>query len=170
MLRLELGKLDLLGNGIATGDGGLAGAELGIVDTLALGVLGGLVAVAGEPVLVLAAILLAVLADGAVLAVDVGALQEALLEAVLGLLLLRLGGRVVRLQELVDDLLVLADTVAEHAAVVAVVVETPHHFDLLARLVCLHGLSAPVCRRLVVVKTVALVEPAGSHTADLGAV
>ncbi|EAW06691.1 Zn(II)2Cys6 transcription factor [Aspergillus clavatus NRRL 1] len=108
--------------------------------------------VAGEPTVTPAVlVLLAIRAVAALLHVDVGARQNALLEVVLGGLLLLLGGQVAWIEELVHQLLALADPVGEHATMVTVMVDTPLDLDLLTSLEGGNGLVAPVLGGLVVV-------------------
>lgn len=120
-----VGDLDLLGNGVTTCDSGLAGSKGRTVDTLASSARVRLEGIAGEPVGPLASGVLAVWVDAAVLTRDVGAVECAGFEACFGGLLLGLSWDVARCQEFVDELLVLADAVGEHASVVAVVVDAP---------------------------------------------
>lgn len=82
---------------------------------------------------------------------DIGALEFAIEKAVLGSLLLGIGGQVVGVGEEVHEGLVAADTVGEHATVVAVVVDAPLDFDDLVRRVSGHDRLAPVGAGLVVV-------------------
>lgn len=125
MLGDVVGDLDLLGHGVTACDGGLAGSQGGTVDALAGSARVRLEGVAGEPVGSLASRVLAVWVDAAVLAGDVGAVESAGFEACFGGLLLGLGWDVAGCEEFVDELLVLADAVGEHASVVAVVVDAP---------------------------------------------
>jgi hypothetical protein len=81
--------------------------------------------IAGEPVCPLTSRVLTVRVDAAVLAGDIGAVERAGFEACFGGLLLGLGWDVAGGEEFVDELLVLADAVGEHASVVAVVVDAP---------------------------------------------
>ncbi len=139
--------------------------------TLAATVAVGPESVAGKPVIPPAGLTLAaVWAVVAGLAVDVVAVEEALLEAVLGGLLLRVGGQIARVKELVDELLVLADAVREHAAVVPVVVDAPLDLDDLAGPVGRDGSGAPRGARLVVVDADARVVAAGPVAAHDGGV
>ena len=117
--------LDLLGDGVAACDGSLAGSKGRTVYALAGSSGVCLEGVAGEPVGSLASRILAVWVDAAVLAGDVGAVERAGFEACFGGLLLSLGWDVAGREELVDELLVLANAVGEHASVVAVVVDAP---------------------------------------------
>lgn len=64
----------------------------------------------------------------------------------------------------------MADTVAEHAAVIAVVVNTPHDVNDIASFVSLHNLLAPVAARLVVVDAHTGIVSARSAAANLGCV
>lgn len=96
------------------------------------------------------------------MSVDIGTGEKALLETLLGLILLLLSGEIVRIEEFVDYLLILTDAVTEHPAVIAVVVQTPHYLDLLARFVGLDRLRTPCAARLVVVDADARVVAARS--------
>lgn len=125
MLGDVVGDFDLLGDGVAACDGGLAGSKGGAIDALAGSSGVCLEGVAGEPVGSLTSGVLAVGVDAAVLAGDVGAVERAGFEACFGGLLLGLSWDVARGQEFVDELLVLADAVGEHASVVAVVIDAP---------------------------------------------
>ena len=120
--------------------------------TLASAIAVTLKSVAGEPVVAPARLALtAVRAVATLLTLDVIAVEETLLEAVLSGLFLGVCGQVIRVQELVDEFLVLADAVGEHASVVPIVVHTPFHLNNFARLVRDDGLLAPRLSRLVVV-------------------
>jgi hypothetical protein len=66
------------------------------------------------------------------LARNVSARQESSLEAILSGLLLVGGGNIAGDQERVHDALILANAVAEHAAMIAVVVNAPLHGDGIA--------------------------------------
>lgn len=81
--------------------------------------------IAGEPVSSFTSGVLAIWVDAAVLSGDVGAVECAGFEACFGGLLLGLSWDVAGGEELIDELLVLADAVGEHASVVAVVVDAP---------------------------------------------
>lgn len=127
MGRAVVRDLDFLGDGVTAGDAGVTRSESRVVDTLALGAAEG---VAGEPIVAVAS-----LARGAIAAVvttlttNVGAGESASLEAGFGSLLLGDGWDIPRGHQLVDEGLVLADTVGEHASVVTVVVDTPLNVD-----------------------------------------
>lgn len=112
----------------------------------------------------------AVLAVRTRLALDVCAWQHALLEAVLRGLLLLEGGQVVGVEKLVDDGLVLADAVGEHASVVAVVVDAPLDVNDIAGFVCRDRGLAPVGAGLVVVDTYTGVVAAGAGAGYLGGI
>jgi hypothetical protein len=108
----------------------------------------------GEPGVVVACLArLAVSAVVAGLPGDIGTGQKASLEAVLGGLFLIVRGRISGVEELVDDGLVLANAVTEHAAVVTVGIETPDYVKRVAGSVGRHDLSAPVCSGCVIVNT-----------------
>lgn len=123
-------NLDLLGDSVTAGDCCLAGAKLRIVDTLALGIIE---AVAGEPVIAVASFILATVGTVAAgLSIDAGAFKKTFFKAGLSCILLIVGWQVIRVQEFVHDILILADTVAEHATVITVVVKTPHDVNHIA--------------------------------------
>lgn len=160
MVRHEVWDLDLLGDCVAPCDACEARVQRRIVDALALGLVAVVESVAREPVVSVARLVLgAVGVVSAVLAVNVSAREKSLLEAVFGSLLLFIGGEIVRVEELVDDSLVLADAVREHSAVVAVVVDAPLNIDDLAGRVRGYDFVPPVRRWLVVVKAHAGVVP-----------
>lgn len=170
MLRRVVWNLHLLGNSIPTGNGGLARIQLRPVNTLTATVGISLERITRKPVITPTSLVLrAVRAISTLLPVNIRTLQLALQETVLGGLLLVLCREVVRVQELVDQGLVLADAVGEHAAVVAVIVDAPLHLDHVAGRIGLHDLIAPVVAGLVVVDAHAGVVAAGSAAADLGA-
>ena len=130
MVRDVVRNLDLLGDSVTAGDCCLTGAKLRIVDTLTLGIVE---AVAGEPVIAVASfILTTVCTVVAGLSIDAGAFKKTFFKAGLGCLLLLVGWQVIRIQEFVHDILILADTVAEHATVITVVVKTPHDVNYIA--------------------------------------
>ena len=156
MVGSEVGKLDLLGDSVPSGNAGEAGVVRRSVNTLASSPIAGLESIAGEPVVTPARLtLLAVGAESAFLTIDVGAWQDASFEAVLCGLLLFFGREVVRVEELLDQLLVLAHAIGEHSAVVTVVVDAPLDFDDFAGLVRRYDLVAPVLGGLVVVESIA---------------
>ena len=125
MLRDVVGDLDLLSDGVAACDGGLAGSEGGAVDALATSARVGLEGIAGEPVGSLTSRVLAVWVYATGLARNVGAVERASFEACFGGLLLGLSRDVAGCNQFVDELLVLANAVGEHASMVAVVVDAP---------------------------------------------
>ena len=168
MLRRVVGQLDLLRDRVPARNRGRARVERRTVNTLATSLPELL---AREPVITPARSALgAVGAVRAVLPVNIPATQDALIEAVLGRLLLRVGGEVGGVGELVDEGLVLADAVGEHAAVVAVVVDAPLDGDDVARRVGLDDFVAPGLAGLVVVDAHAGVVAAGAAAANGGGV
>ena len=120
-----VGDLDLLGYGVAACDGGLARSKGSSIDTLASSTRVCLEGIAGEPVSSLTSRVLAVRVDATVLAGNIGAVERAGFEAFFSGLLLGLSRNVARRNQFVDELLVLADAVGEHASVVAIIVDTP---------------------------------------------
>jgi hypothetical protein len=82
---------------------------------------------------------------------NIRALQLTSLEAVFSCLLLRLGRKVSRGQEFVDESLVLANAVTEHAAVITIGIETPLYIDYITSLVGNDGLCTPARTGLVVI-------------------
>lgn len=168
MLGRVLRNLHLLGNSIPTSNRRLTRVQLRPVNTLTATVGIRLERITRKPVIAPTRLVLrAVRAIPTLLAINVRALQLTFQETVLGGLLLGLGGEVAGVQELVDQGLVLADPVGEHAAVVAVVVDAPLHLDHVAGGVGLHDLIAPAVAGLVVVDADAGVVAAGSAAADL---
>lgn len=165
MLGLVAGELDLLGHCVTAGDGGVARAVRGVVDGDAAAAVG--VAFAAKPIGVLASGFGAIRATGAVVSGNIGAGKDTLLKARLGLVLLRDSGNVVGVQELVDDILVLADPVAEHAAVVTVVVNAPHDLDSLTSCVGGNGGVSPGCSGRVVVVATPFIVTARAALVDL---
>jgi hypothetical protein len=137
-----VGDLDLLGDSVSTCSDSLARVERGIVNSLALATI--IEGFASEPVVPPARLsLLAVRAEVAGLSADVGALEDTLLEAVLGSLLLIIGWDVSGSEELVDDRLILADTITEHSSVVTVSINAPLDVNDLAWLVGHNGCLSP---------------------------
>lgn len=131
MVRDVIRNLDLLGDSVTAGDCCLAGVKRSIVDTLTLGIIE---ALAGEPVIAVASFALTTIGTVvAGLSIDAGAFKNTFVKAGLGCLLLLGGWQVIRVQEFVHDSLILADTVGEHAAVITVVVNTPHDVNDIAR-------------------------------------
>lgn len=66
-------------------------------------------------------------------------------------MLFGIGGEVARGQELVDEILVLADAVAEHATMVTVGVNAPLHCDGISSIVCCHRSASPsICGPVIV--------------------
>lgn len=164
-------NLHFLGHGIPTRNGGIARVQRRIIHTLTLWSLRCLEPIAGEPVIAPTGLTLdTVRTVPTLLPIDIRARQEAGFEAVLRGLLLRLSWQVRRVQQFVNDALVLTDAIAEHAAVVTVVVDAPLHFDLLAGGVGGDWFGAPVTARLVVVDAIAGIVPAGTAATDSGGV
>jgi hypothetical protein len=85
------------------------------------------------------------------LPVNIIAIQCSGNETVLSLLFLVIGGEVRWIYEFVDNVLVLADTVAEHSTVVTVGVNAPLHSDNLPSSISGDGGRSPGTSRLVVV-------------------
>jgi len=137
-----VGDLDLLSDSVSTCSGSLARVEWGIVNSLALATI--VEGFASEPVVPPARLsLCAVRAEVASLSADVGAFEDTLLEAVLGSLLLIIGWDVSGSEELVDERLILADTITEHSSMVAVSVNAPLDIDDLAWLEGHNGCLSP---------------------------
>lgn len=131
MVRGVIRDLDLGADCVATRDAGKTRIDRCIIDPTALTAL--LEALAGEPVIAPAWLtLLTVRVVSAALAGHIGAFECTCFEAVFGSLLLNISRKVARRQELVDKCLVLADTVCEHATMVAIVVYTPLNIDRFA--------------------------------------
>ena len=168
VVRHVVRDLDLLRHSIPARNTCIARVQRRVVNPLALRVVEPL---AGKPVVPPARLPLRTIRTVITgLPTDVSARQLALREAVFGCLLLRIGGQIPWCGELVDEGLVLADAVREHAAVVAVVVDTPFHVDDVAGLVGRDGGLAPDVAGLVVVDRYAGVVAAGARAADEGGV
>lgn len=164
-------NLHFFRHGIATRNRSVTRVQRRIIHPLTLGPLRRLEPITGKPVIAPAGLALrTVRTIPTLLPVDIRARQEAGFEAVLRGLLLRLSRQIRRVEQFVDNALVLADAVAEHAAVVAVVVDAPLHFDLLAGGVGGDWFGTPVVGGLVVVDAVAGVVAAGSAATDGGGV
>lgn len=149
MIRYVVRDLDLLRHRVSARDTRIARVEWCIVNSPTLRVVE---ALAGEPVVPPASLILRTIwTILACLATDIGARQLALCEAVFSCLLLGIRGQIPGRDELVDNGLVLADAIGEHAAVVAVVVEAPLYVDDIASLVACDCSLAPDVTRLVVI-------------------
>lgn len=109
-------------------------------------------------------------AEAARLPVDISARQGASPEAVFCSLLFSLGGQVPGRQELVHECLVLADAIAKHATVVAIVVDAPLHINYIAALVGNDRRRSPAGSGLVVVDTDTGVVSAWACAPNLGRV
>ena len=94
--------------------------------------------------------------------------EGALLEAILSSLLLLIGWKIARSEELVNKRLVLADTVGEHATVITVVVNAPPNLDSVTSGVSYNRRVTPVGCRLVVVDADTGIVAARATSADLG--
>lgn len=158
------GDLDLGADGVPACNRGVARVERRVIDTLALCPVKGL---AREPVV--APAVLAFAAVGTVvagLAVDTCAWQESGLKAILSGLLLVICGKIAWVQELFHNILVLADTVREHAAVVTIGINAPLHINHLAGSICGDSSIPPILSRLVVVDTNASIVAARAGSAN----
>lgn len=165
--REVLGDLDLLGDGVSASSGRPARVERGIINSLALAAT--IEGLASEPIVPPAWLaLLAIGAEIASLSTDVGTLEGTSLEAVLGSLLLFVGWGVSGSEELVDEGLVLAYTVAEHSSVVAVGVDAPLNVDDLTWLVDHDGCLSPSDTGSVVVDIDTGVEATRTAATNLG--
>ena len=91
---------------------------------------------------------------------DISALQFTSLEAVFSSLLLGLRRKVPRRQKFVNEGLILADAVAEHATMVTIGIEAPLYIHDIARFVGDDRLRTPARTGLVVVDGYAGVVPA----------
>lgn len=97
---------------------------------------------AGEPIIAVARLSrLAIWAVIAGLSSDVIATQQSLLKAIFSLLLFIIGGKVVGVEEFVDEFLILADAVAEHSTMVTVMINTPLNVNDITSLVGGHDIS-----------------------------
>ena len=168
MFRRKVRNLDLLRNRVPARNCCSARVNLRVIDPNTPVFLKG---IAREPIIRVTRLpLAAVRAIPALLPIHIRAAQKPLLEAILGLLLFLLGGLVVRVEELVHNVLILADAVGEHAAVVAVVVDAPLDVDDLASGVGGDGLGAPGAGGEVIVDVNTGVVAAGAGAADGGGV
>lgn len=126
---------------------------------------------AGEPIIAMARLISrAVRTVTTLLTINFGTGKETFFEAIFSSLLLGFGGDVVWVKELVDNILILADTVGVHASVVTIVVDTPLHVNNLSRLVSGDGFFAPVGTRLVVVDADSGVIAARTRSSDFGGI
>lgn len=124
-------------------------------------------AVAGEPIIPITGLSRRAFgATSAHLAQDIRTIQRSNLKTILRGLLLCISRQISRCDKRVDDRLVLADPVREHAAVVTIVTDAPLHSDRVAAGVGHDWRVAPVCGGLVVVDAHAGVVAAGSGTTD----
>lgn len=161
-----VGDLDLLADGEPTSSSSEARVKSSVVNPLALAA--GLEALAGEPVIAPAWLsLLAIGTEVALLPRNIGTFEGASLEAVFSGLLLLVGRGVSWSQEFVDECLVLADTVTEHATMVAVVVDTPLDINDITSLVHRDGLLTPVATGQVIVNSRTSVVAARATPANL---
>jgi hypothetical protein len=120
-----VGDLDLLRHSIPPRNSRLTRPQRSPINALARSAGIRLESIASEPVGPLASGVLTVGVETAGLPGDVGAVERAGFEAGFGGLFFGERWDVARSQQLIDELLVLADAVGEHAAVVAVVVDAP---------------------------------------------
>jgi len=82
---------------------------------------------------------------------NISALQLTSLEAVFSSLLLRFRRKITRCQKFVDESLILADAVAEHATMVTIGIEAPLYIDDITGLVGDDGLRTPARTGLIVI-------------------
>lgn len=135
MVGLVVGDLDLLGDCVASGDGGVARVQWCLVNALTPCAI--LEATAGEPIVSPAWLIgSAVGIVVAFLAADIGALQLSSSEAILRRLLLSFRRQIGSIEEFVYQSLVLTDSISEHASMVTVVIDTPLHFYCISSIVC----------------------------------
>jgi hypothetical protein len=168
MAGYEVGDLDLLGNRVPASNGGIARAESRVINTLTLGRVVGIETVASEPVITPAGLsLLAVCTVATALPGNIGTVESSCLEAVFSSLLLGISWEVPRGQEFVNKTLVLADAVAEHPAMVSVMINTPLHIDHIASFVGCNRCTSPVRAWLVVVNADTGIVTARTTPADL---
>lgn len=160
-------QLNLLGDGVPSGNAGKAGVMRRSVNALASPSIVGLKSVASEPVVPPAGLtLLAIGTESTFLAINVCAWQNAGFEAVFCGLLLLVGGEVIRVEEFLDQVLIVAHAISEHSAVITVVVDTPLDFDDFAGLVSGYDLVTPVLGGLVVINAIAGIVAAWPASAD----
>jgi hypothetical protein len=111
----------------------------GIINALASSATVGLESIASEPVITPASLAgRAVGVVATVLAVNVSTGKQTAFETVLGGFLLCLGREISRCQKLINKVLILTDSVAEHASMVPVVVDAPLDIHDLARAISCH--------------------------------
>lgn len=172
MLEGVVWNLDLCRYRVAASNRSIARVDWCIVNTSAsLAVIITFERLASKPIVAMTGLIIgAVRTVVASLAINVGARQDSLLEAILGGLLLSLGGNIVGVEKLVDNVLVLANAVGVHATMVTVVVDAPLDVNNLARFISSYRLFAPVCTRLVVVNTDSSVIAAWATSSDFGLV
>jgi hypothetical protein len=155
--------LDFLRHCIAPGNRRVASAQRRVIHALAFRLVPAVEAIAGEPVVAIAGLsggaVGVVAADGAV---HVCAGQNPGFETVFGGLLLGVGGDVPGDYERGCEGGVFADPVAEHATVVAIVVDAPLDGDDLPGGIGCDGCEAPVAGGVVVVDAHASVVAAGA--------
>lgn len=104
------------------------------------------------------------------LTINVSAGKKSFLETIFSSLLLSFGGDVVWVKKLVDDVLVLTDTVGVHSSMVAVVINAPLDIDNLTGLVGGDRLFAPIGAGPVVVDADSGVVAAWTRPSDFGGV
>lgn len=162
------GELDLRADGVPASNRGVAWVKRWVVDTFAFRPVK---RIACEPVIPVTGLTFgAVWAVVAGLVVDVCAWQKTSLEAILGCLLLIFRREIVRVQKLVHHILILADTVREHANVVTVGVNAPLQIDHIVSAICCGYRVSSICPWLVVVDAHTRVTTAWARSANLGGI
>lgn len=99
---------------------------------------------------------------------DIRTIQRPSFKTIFSGLLLGICWYVSRSQERVDDVLILADSIAEHASMVAVVVETPLNFNSVSGRVGDDWFGAPISAGIVVINADAGIVATWATATDLG--
>jgi hypothetical protein len=172
MVRDIVWDLDLARHGVTASNRRVTRVDWCIVNaTTSLAIRVSLERLAREPIVAVAWLISrAIRTVTTLLTIDVGAWKKTFFEAIFSSLLLSLGGDVVWIEELVDNILILTDTVCVHASMVAVVVNAPLYVNNLTRLVGGDGFFAPVGTGLIVVNADSSVVAARASSPDFGGV
>lgn len=169
MIGLVVRYLDLLGDCITTRDCCGARPKSSPINPLTAAVGGRRKRITSEPVISIACLVRCTIrAITAILTVHIRTLQLAIQEAIFGSLFFFCRGKISGCQKEVHERLILTDSVSEHSAMIAVVVNAPLDFDYLVCSVTGDYGITPVVSRLVVVNTDSGVVPAGSTSTHLG--
>jgi hypothetical protein len=172
MVRDIVRDLDLARHSITTSNRGVARVNRCIIDTTtSLAIRVPIERLASEPIVAMTWLISrAVRTVTALLAINISARKETLFKAIFSSLLLSFSGDIARIKKLVDNVLVLTDTIGVHASMVAIVVNAPLDIDNLAGLVGGDGFFSPVGAGLVVVDADPGVVAAWARASDFGGV